>query len=217
MKIKKKIFITDDHKIVIDGISSFLIGSSEFELVGSAQNYAQLFNSLKQVQPDILLLDIRLQGLSGIQIASLVKREYPDIKIIALSSDTDKETIDEAIKAGCAGYLSKDIKEIEFFQALNSVLSGENYYSKGVQQTIFKSYTEKTTLDSVNEHNVLSTRELEVMRLFANGLSYGEIADKLFISKRTVETHKKNIMEKLDLKTTIDLVKYAIMNGIASI
>ena len=217
MKIKKKIFITDDHKIVIDGISSFLIGSSEFELIGSAQNSAQLFDSLKQVQPDILLLDIRLQGLSGIQIASLVKREYPDIKIIALSSDTDKETIDEAIKAGYVGYLSKDIEEVEFFQALNTVLSGENYYSKGVQQTIYKSYTEKTTSDSENEHNVLSTRELEVMRLFADGLSYGEIADKLFISKRTVETHKKNIMEKLDLKTTIDLVKYAIMNGITSI
>lgn len=217
MKDKTKIFITDDHKIVIDGIASFLLGNKDFELIGYSHNSKQLFDFLKKQQPDILLLDIRLKGLTGIQIAPVVKREYPKIKIIALSSDTDKETIDEAVKAGCCGYLSKDIEEDEFFLALNNVLSGENYYSKGIQQSIFKSYTEKTSENLTNKHDVLSDREIEVIELFAEGLSYSEIADKLCISKRTVETHKKNIMEKLNLKTTIELVKYAIINGIASI
>jgi DNA-binding NarL/FixJ family response regulator len=217
MNEKIKLFITDDHKIVIDGISSFLLGNEKYGLLGFAQNANQLFESLQNEQPHILLLDIRLQGLSGIQIAPMVKRQYPNIKIIALSSDIDAETIDEAIKAGCSGYLSKDIEEEEFFYALSVVLNGENYYSRGIQQTIFNNYTQKATNEQLTTNENLSEREVEIIQLFTDGLSYAEIADKLCISKRTVETHKKNIMQKLELKTTVDLVKYAMINGIAKI
>lgn len=213
---KTTIFITDDHKIVVEGIKSFLVGYDDLEFIGSAQNSSQLFAFLKQKQPDILLLDIKLSGLSGIQIAQIVKREYPSIKIVSLSTFTDKETIDNAIQAGSCAYLSKDVEEDEFVKAMHIIIAGGNYFSSDIQQTVFCAYAEKTNSQYTSQNQLLSAREIEVIKLFSEGLSYGDIADRLFISKRTVETHKKNIMDKLDLKTNVDLIKYCIVNGLDS-
>ena len=112
---KTTICITDDHQIVSEGIASFLIGNEKFELISSSASGKELLDKLKKNQPDIILLDIKMPGLSGIQIAKIVKNEYPQIKIIFLSSNTDKESLDEAIKAGGSGYLSKDIAEEEYY------------------------------------------------------------------------------------------------------
>ena len=212
---KTTICITDDHKIVSQGIGSFLIGNEEFELVGNSKNGKELFEKLKKQQPDILLLDINLPGLSGIQIAKILRNDYPKIKIIFLSSNTDKESLNEATKAGGVGYLSKDVNEEEFLFALKEVKAGRNYYSSGVQSALFDSFA--TAIKAETQVDILSEREIEVVKLFVEGFSYKEIAERLFISKRTVETHKKNILDKLNLKTTVDLVKYAILNGIISI
>jgi len=214
---KKKICITDDHKIVAEGISSFLVDNEEFELVSSSTSGEELLNKLKKrrTPPDILLLDIKMQGLSGIQLAKIIKCDHPDIKIVFLSSNNDKESIDEAVNAGGCGYLLKDIAEEEFLFAMKKIASGENYFSTSIQQTVFNNYTNNSK--TANNDNILSNREAEIIKLIAEGLSQKNIAEQLFISARTVETHKKNILEKLNLKSTIDLVKYAILNGIISI
>jgi len=214
---KTTIYITDDHKIVAQGIASFLIGNIEFDLQESFVTAQELFAALELKQPDILLLDIKMPGLSGFQVAKIVLKSYPAIKIIFLSSNTDEESLNEAVKSGGLGYLSKDIAEEEFIFALQQIKSGKKYFSQGVQNTLFQSFVTKTTAEKTIENEVLSKREIEIVKLFSDGLSYKEIAEQLFISKRTVETHKKNIMIKLELKTTVDLVKYAIMNGITSI
>ena len=115
------------------------------------------------------------------------------------------------------GYFSKDVNEEEFFLGLGKIRNGENYFSNGMQQTLFGNYTKQVQTNIPCNKDNLTEREIEVIRLFAEGLSFKEIAEKLFISTRTVETHKKNILEKLNLKSTVDLVKYAIINGIISI
>jgi len=214
---KIKIFIVDDHPIVIDGISSYLLGNEEFELSGSASSANELFDLLNKKIPDILLLDCKLPGLQGTHIAKIVSGKYPDIKIVFLSSNTDKESLNKAIEAGGVGYLSKDVSEEEFISALQKINNGESYYSRSMQQTLFDSFTDKVQSEKQNYSTPLSEREIEVIKLFVNGYSYKEIAERLSISTRTVETHKKNILEKLELKTTVDLVKYAIRNGIISL
>jgi len=214
---RKTVYIVDDHKIVIDGISSFMIGHSGYELIGYALSASELFDDLKNKVPDILLLDIRLPGLSGLQIAKILNADYPQIKIVFLSSNTDKDSLNEAIASGAKGYFSKDITKEEFFEGLNSIVKGESYYSKGIHQTLFGSFTKQVRDNHLNTNNLLSQREIDVIRLIAEGLSMKEIGEKLFISPRTVESHKNNILSKLELTSTIDLVKYAIKNGLAEL
>jgi len=214
---KTQIYIVDDHQIVIDGISSYLLGNEEFELSGSASSATQLFELLQKKQPDILILDMKLPGLQGSHIAKIVSEKFPKIKKVFLSSNTDKKSLDEAIESGGLGYLSKDVTEEEFLLAIKKIKAGENYYSTGIQKTLFNSYTDKANTKSKESHIPLSEREIDVTKLLVEGLSYKEIADKLYISKRTVETHKKNILEKLELSSTVELVKYSIINGIISL
>lgn len=211
------IFLTDDHELVAQGIASFLIGHDIFLLDESFTSGQELLKCLKQKQPDILLLDYKMPGFNGVQLTKLIKKDYPAIKIVMLSSNADKDSVDEAVKAGCVGYLLKDIGESEFILALNTIMKGENYFSTGVQQLVFNNYVKTSLANQINEDELLSSREVDVIKLFAEGLSYGDIADQLNISKRTVETHKKNILEKLELKSTVDLVKYALLNGLTSI
>ncbi len=214
---KTKIYIVDDHQIVVDGISSYLIGNDEFELCGSAASANELFELLKKKIPDILILDMKLPGLQGNHIAKIITEKYSQIKIIFLSSNTDKESLKLAIEAGGLGYLTKDVMEEEFLLALKKIREGENYYSTGIQQAVYDSFTENLKSESQHNSSPLSEREIDVIKLFVDGFSYKEIADRLSISARTVETHKKNILDKLELKTTVDLVKYAIRNGIISL
>jgi len=214
---KTQIYIVDDHQIIVDGISSYLLGNEEFELKGSASSARELFEFLQKKLPDILILDMKLPGLQGNHIAKVVTEKYPQIKIIFLSSNTDKESLNEAIEAGGLGYLSKDVTEEEFLLALKKIKNGENYYSTGIQQAVFDSFTDNIKLEAQHHSTPLSDREIDVIKLFVDGFSYKEIANRLSISARTVETHKKNILDKLELKTTVDLVKYAIRNGIISL
>ncbi len=210
---KTTIYITDDHKIVADGIYSYLIGNEKYELTNYTSTGQELLEKLKKSQPDILLLDINLPGISGLNLAKIVHKEYPSVKIVMLTSSTDEKSLDESLKAGAVGYLSKDITEEEFLKALDKVVAGENYFSTGIRQTVFNVFADKVKNEYQHNEDHLTEREIEVIKLIAEGLSLREIGERLYISARTVETHKKNILEKLDLHSTVDLVKYAILNG----
>jgi len=214
---KTKLYIVDDHKIVIEGISSFLIGNNEFELMGYATSANQLFDFLEKQQPDILILDVRLPGLQGPHIAKIVLEKYPHIKIIFLSVNTDKDSLNSAIESGGRGYLTKDISEEEFILALQKIKNNENYFSTNIQQVLYKSFANTIKENLTHNKTPLSDREIDVVKLFTEGYSYKEIGKRLSISTRTVETHKKNILEKLELKTTVDLVKYALKEGVISL
>lgn len=212
-----RIFVVDDHKIVRDGLRSMLLGNSEIKIEGEAANGYQLFDLLKDVQPDLLILDIALPKISGVEIAKVLAKDYPDIKILILSANTDEQTLKAAIKAGVSGFLPKDTSKEEFIEAIKIVNGGKHYFGTNISETIHQTLINGLTQNNSDKDKELTEREIEIIKLFADGMTYKEIADKLFISSRTVETHKNNILQKLDLKNTIDLVKYAIKEGLIKI
>ena len=214
---KISVYIVDDHNIVVDGLKTYFIGNSDFEVSGSAQNAQDLFKDLKLNIPDILILDIKLDGMSGLQIAKIVSKNYPDIKIIFLSSDVNKDILNDAIKSGGKGFLNKDVTEQEFLDGLKRVWNGEYFYSKTVQALLFEDYANQVLENKEKKDNKLTDREIDVIKQLSNGLSYKEIAATLNISARTVEKHKKNIQDKLNISSTAELIKYAILNGLVDL
>lgn len=205
-----KVFIVDDHKIIRDGIFLLLIGASEIRPVGEAENGKELFEKIENTIPDVLLLDISLPGMSGIEISKKIAEEYPSIKVLILSRNTDKNTILAAIKVGVCGFLSKDTSKEELANAIKLVSEGKNYFGTNISKTVFNSLVKNT--NSIKDVVALTERETEVAIYISDGLSYKEIASKMAISTRTVESHRNHILSKLHLKTNIDLVKYVIKN-----
>jgi DNA-binding NarL/FixJ family response regulator len=215
-----KIVLVDDHDIVRDGLKVLLMNLPDIKVIGEVSSGRELFNLLENIKPDIILMDIRLPKMSGIVVTEKVKTEYPDIKVIMLTASVDDKSISESFKAGALGYLPKNIKQMELIAAIREVYKGNKFLSKSISNDILNNYLSKNkpeTLDQPKIEIALSKREIEIIELFAEGYNYKEVADKLSISCNTVETHKKNIFEKLKINSIVDLVKYAIKNGIISI
>jgi DNA-binding NarL/FixJ family response regulator len=214
---KIRLILVDDHQLVRTGIANLLSGEPGFEIIGEAADAKELFSLLGQSQPDITVLDIALPGMSGIEITKKLHNDFPGIRILILSMHTSEEFIFNAINSGARGYLPKNTSRKELIEAIYAINRGEEYFAESISNVILKSYIKKAKSDSTDvesDENLLSKREIEVLKLFAEGMTNQEIADKLFISIRTVESHKNHIMARLELKTTVDLVKFAIRNNI---
>jgi DNA-binding NarL/FixJ family response regulator len=211
-----KIILVDDHALVRDGIKS-LIQSVEIEVIGEASSSAEFFALLKKQIPDIAILDIGLPDISGIEITKRLAQEYPEIKVIILSMHLDEDFIFNSVKAGAMAYLPKNTNKKELLDAIHSVAANYEYFNGPVANIILKSYLKKTREENIAEDPALSKRELEILKLFAEGKANKEIADLLFISSRTVESHKNHIMQKLSLKSTVELLRFAIKNHIVEI
>lgn len=217
---KIKIILVDDHQIVRDGIKALIVDDSYIEIIGEAKDSEEFFNILKSQTPDIVLLDISLPKVSGIEISKILKADHPNIKILMLSMYTSEDFIFNALKAGIDGYLPKNTTRDELLLAINEINNGKEYFSKSISDTILKSYVNsakqgsKVSDDKLGE---LTKREHEILRYVVEGMNNPSIAEKLFISIRTVETHKASIMRKLNLNSTVDLVKFAIKNKIIEI
>lgn len=207
---KIKIYLVDDHAIVRDGIKA-VITTDDIEVTGEASSGKEFFSILKISVPDIAILDIGLPDISGIEIAKRISAEFPAIGVIILSMHLNEDFIFNAIKAGAMAYLPKNANKQELIQAIRSVANGEEYFSEPVSNIILKSYIKKAKNE--DEHP-LSKREFEILKLFAEGKTNREIADSLYISNRTVESHKNHIMQKLELKSTVELIKFALKNHI---
>ncbi|MCB0806601.1 MAG: response regulator transcription factor [Bacteroidales bacterium] len=212
-----KVILVDDHAIVRDGIRA-LIETEEITVINEASSAREFFTQLKTGQPDIAVLDISLPDVSGIEITKKLTAEFPQIKVIILSMHLNEDFIFNAVKAGAMAYLPKNSNKKELIEAILKVHSGEEYFSEPVSNIILKSYIKKAKTEETEQgEKILSKRELEILRLFAEGKSNKEIADMLFISGRTVESHKNHIMQKLELKSTVELIKFAIKNHIIEI
>jgi len=214
-----RIILTEDHQILRDGVKA-LIASENIEITGEASTGAELIKLLEICQPDIILMDISLPDTSGIELTKVIADQYPSVKVLILSMYTDESFINQAIRAGAKGYLHKNTTREEMLTAIETVHSGKDFYSDNISKIILKSYIDKAKMN-VNEvadpHEVLSKREIEILIMFAEGFINKEIADRLFISIRTVESHKNHIMQKLNLKTQVELVKYAIRHNMINI
>ncbi|HLO92058.1 MAG TPA: response regulator transcription factor [Lentimicrobium sp.] len=211
-----KLFLVDDHTIVLDGIKALLTGQPDIMITGEAANGEALLNLLEHSVPDVILMDISLPGRSGIELCRLVKEQWPAVKVLFLSMYTNEEFVLNAINAGASGYLPKNISQHELLLAIRTIYSGGDYFSGSVSDIILKSYLRKSReTDQKSPLENLSKREIEILGLVAEGLSNSEIADRVFISTRTVESHKNHIMQKLNLKTPVELVKFALKHNIA--
>lgn len=214
---KINIILVDDHQIVRDGIKALVANNSEIEIIGEAKDSDELFCLLKIQIPDIILLDIALPTLSGIEISKILKEDFPQIKILMLSMYTSEDFIFNALKSGVDGYLPKNTTQEELLLAIKTIIEGNEYFSKSISDTILKSYMNSAKQGNNSNEDILdqlTKREEEILFLVVDGMTNPHIAEKLFISTRTVEAHKASIMRKLNLNNTVDLVKFAIKNKI---
>ncbi|PIB37315.1 hypothetical protein BFP72_00235 [Reichenbachiella sp. 5M10] len=210
-----KILVVDDHSLVREGIITMLSIYDDFEIIADAESGERALEILEEQRPDVILLDINMTGINGIETAQKVLATYEGIKIIILSMEVTQDHISEAIKAGVSGYLAKDTKKEVLAEAIRKVMEGEQYFGDKISEVIFKGFYKQSKGEQVaTENKDLSKREVEVLRQIASGLSNREIADKLFISIRTVDAHRNHIMQKLSMKSTAQLVKYAIKEKI---
>ncbi len=201
-----KIAIVDDHQIVIDGLRSLLKGHNQFEIVIESNHPETILSLLKKQPVDILLTDVMMPVLTGVELAKQVKKEFPAIKIIALSMNGEGSLVNQMIEeSDISGYLLKNIGQTEFITALNKIAEGGIYFSDEVLQEMLKASERKK--ESVETH--LTNREIEIIRLIEKEYSKKKIAEELFLSERTVETHRKNIFRKTKTNSVIGLIKYA--------
>jgi len=217
---KITVIIVDDHKIVRDGIKALISEDSTIEIIGEASSGEEFWKLLQDDIPHVVLMDINLTDTTGIELTQKAIESYPDLNILILSMHMSDEFITNSIEAGAKGYLPKTTSQQELLDAIKKVSTGSEYYNTEVSEVLLKSFIRKTKNASKEKEEPqvqLTKRELEIIVLFAEGLSNKEIADKLFISIRTVESHKNNIMQKLDLKSTVELVKYAIRHKMIDI
>lgn len=212
---KIKIILVDDHQIVRHGIKSLLKGYKEIEIIAEACSGIELRSLLLEHQPDILLMDISLPDCTGIELTAFVRKTYPEIRVLILSMYTEEEFIFGAIQAGAHGYIPKNSSKLELHESIITLFDGREYFSKQVSQIILDSYVKQAQNPTKRrEIDILSSREIEVLKYFAEGKSNQEIAALLSISIRTVESHKNHMMTKLELKSLVDLVKFAIKNRV---
>lgn len=213
---KITILIVDDHPLIVDGIKAMLDSTKEFKIIGDANDGNEAILKAKQLKPDVIFMDISLPGLSGIETTKLILQSLPDTKIIALTQHEDKEYIQQMKNAGTLGYLLKNSKKSEFIEAIIAVSKGENYYSRKIADLLLNNFFSNGKITGNDEKlNVrLTNRETEIVRMIAEEKSNQEIADELNISLRTVETHRKNLMQKLNIKSVVSLVKYAASKNI---
>ncbi len=215
-----RIALVDDHKIVRDGIKAMMMPYPDIVVAGETTDAETMLAQIKGMNAEILLLDLVLPNMDGITMAELMHVRMPEVKILVLSSNIDEVSIIRAVQAGVKGYISKDASGQELIKAIRTIANGEEYFGETISGIIFKSYMSKKggnfTL-AKNSHDLLTEREKEVIRCFGNGLSYKETAAELFLSPRTVETHRNTIMEKLGLHSLAELIKYAIRNGIVKL
>ena len=209
-----RIVLADDHTMFREGLKRILTEINDIEIVGEAGCGLELLKLLNELTADMVILDISMPGLRGIEAIHEIKAIRPGVKILILTMHDNKEYLHQAITAGSDGYLLKDDAERELFSAIQRIREGKNYISPRLSEEVTGDWAKMRRGDlSSSELDPLTVREREVLKLIVEGKSSKEIGDLLFISARTVERHRANIMEKLNAKKTVDLVKYALQKG----
>ncbi len=210
---KPRVLLADDHTFVIEGFKKLL--EEQCELVGAVEDGRALVEAATKLQPDLVILDISMPRLNGIEAARKIKKQSPTIKLIFVTMHADTAYINEAFRAGASGYLLKQSAATELVQAVQSVMSENFYVTPLIAKDVVTSFL-NPALSSPAAIGDLTTRQREILQLVAEGFSAKEIADQLKVSHRTVEFHKAKMMEQLGLHTTVDLVKYAMTHGLIS-
>lgn len=209
-----KILIADDHKMFADGVESILSDEAHIEIIAKCYEGYKIFHELEKQQPDIILLDVNLPDMSGIQVCEKLKKEYPHIKVLALSMFNEESFITQMLDKGAAGYILKNTGKEELTKAIRLIQSGQSYFSQEVTQTIMNGLMQKNkaTSKTGKAFPKISRREKQVLKLIIDEHTTQEIADKLFISLKTVESHRSSLLNKMNARNTAGLVRITLEN-----
>ena len=209
-----RIFLADDHETVREGLKLIVNSQTDMEVCGEANNGRDAVSQAQKLKPDVLVMDISMPELNGLKAAAKLKRIAPDIKILTLTRHTDEAYLQELLQAGVSGYVLKQSVAAELLRAIRAVAGGGNYLDPLIVGKVFGNYagkSERRRGETAGSH--LTDREADILRQIALGYSNKEIADRLDVSVKTVEAHKANALKKLDMRTRIDIVRYAILQG----
>ncbi len=207
-----KVLIADDHQLFREGVANLLSSVPDIEVVAQAKDGEDTIEKTLRLKPDVVLIDIGMPQMNGIDATRQLKKELPGVKIVALSMHSDMQYVKGILEAGADGYLLKNCTYRQLTDAIASVYSGKKILSDDITDMVIKGYLEPSETDG-DGFASLSEREIEILQLFAEGKTTREISDKLFISVKTVGTHKQHILEKLNLKNNADIIKYALKKG----
>ena len=212
-----KILLADDHQIIREGLRSLIEKQPGMEVVAQVENGRTAIKLTRKIKPDVIVMDINMPDMNGIDATRQIVAEFPGIKIIAFSMHSDHQFVAGALKAGVSGYLLKDSAFEELARAIRTVVANQTYLSPKIAVDVVKDYVEKLVDDRTGAPSILTNREREVIQLYAEGHATKQIAERLYVSIKTVETHRRNIMKKLDIRSIADLTKFAIREGLTSL
>lgn len=214
---KPKLMLADDHGVLLSGIKLLLSKVEDWEIIGTVSSGEEALEKVGIWSPDLILMDISMPGMGGIEATKQIKEKYPHVKVLMLTMFSEEDYLKKAIKAGASGYVLKKAVDTELISAVKTVLQGETYIYPTLSSFLLKGFFDEDKETSDPNRSPLSNREKEVLKYVALGFTYQEIADQLFLSVKTIETHKARIAEKLNIKKRSELVRYAVAQGLISI
>jgi DNA-binding NarL/FixJ family response regulator len=208
-----RVLLADDHHMVREGLKALVNAQSDMEVVGEASDGRMAVQLTQELQPDVVVMDVSMPEMNGLKATERVKQFWPQVKVLTLTRHTDAGFLQQLFRAGASGYVLKQSAASELIRAIRAIAEGGNYLDPAITGKVINSYVSKQALPSAVEAENLSERESEVLRLIAWGYSNKEVAARLNISVKTVEAHKANTMKKLGLRSRIDIVRYALLQG----
>jgi two-component system response regulator NreC len=212
-----RVLLADDHKIVRDGLRTLIEKESGMEVVAEAENGRKTIKLAEKLTPNVIIMDVTMPDMNGIEATKKVISGIPGTKVIALSMHSDRRYVLGMLEAGASGYLLKDCAFGELATAIRQVASGNTYLSPRIANMVVQGYLNKEARNSPTVRTLLTSRECEILQLLAEGMAAKEIAGHLFLSIKTVETHRRNIMQKLNMHSIAELTKYAIREGLVTL
>lgn len=215
--MKTQILLADDHQVIIDGLKALLSGEPDMEVIGQATDGLQVLPKVLELKPEIVVLDLMMPGLGGLEVARQLRERAPATRVIILSMHSNDAYVVEALRNGAAGYVLKTAEARALVDAIRAVRGGGRYLSPPLSEDKLARWESDAKAAPFDPYDTLSTREREVLQLAAEGLTSAAIGERLAIGKRTVETHRANLQRKLGVKTQADLVRFAVRKGIVGV
>ena len=212
--LKAKVLLVDDHVVVRQGLKALFADEPDIEVIGEASNGREAVERLADLEPDVVLMDISMPGLNGIEATRQIQQRYPEIKVVVLSMHANEEYVFQVLQAGASGYVLKQSDSMEVLTAIRAAVAGGSFLSPPISRTVIDDYVRRADArGQSSDPEPLTSREREVLQLLAEGQSNREIAEELSISIKTVETHRSNMMNKLGLSSKTELIRYALRKG----
>lgn len=214
---RTRVLLVDDHRILREGLRALLAAESDLDVVGEAQDGQESLARVEALAPDVVVMDVGMPGMNGVEATRRIRAAHPHVRVVALSTHSDRRYVLGMLEAGAGAYVLKASAGEDLVRAIRAVRVGQGYLSPEIASLLVDSYVGRRFPTDASAWTLLAPREREVLQLVAEGLTSKEVARKLHIAVRTVETHRKHIMDKLDLHTVADLTRYAIREGLASL